>query len=66
MDFSIHIVVASFRARNLQVIFSQLANINLSVYLDRMRMNLGEGSQCVQQLRKNIVINFKFKIGDNH
>lgn len=66
MDFSIHIVVASFRARNLHVIFSQLANINLSVYLDRMRMNLGEGSQYVQQLRKNIVINFKFRIGDNH
>lgn len=29
MDFSIHIVVASFRARNLLVIFSQLANVNV-------------------------------------
>lgn len=53
MDFSIHVVVASFGARNLHVIFSQLANVNLSVFLKRTRRNFREASQYVQQLRKN-------------
>jgi len=66
MDFSIHIVVASFRARNLHVIFSQLANVNLSVFLNRTRRNFRAGSRYVQQLRKNILINFKFRTNYNH